>query len=573
MTAGGDVLHGVSGTRSAEDTAWIDLMGRAGEAPGHSPVYRMRLAGPTPDGLRAWPKDLRPANAAHGAELISGRWRFGASYVETPEGHAPWGPPFPTLHFGDRVHRFDWIRDLAALGAEGEARGRALAVSWTEEFGRWDNFGWRVGVTADRVINCLSAGPWLLASLERAAREAVLESLFRQVRHLQFSAAEDPDPGARFRCGVALSLAGAAIEEGKAILEAGLALLEVECGRQILADGGHVSRSPQALAEALIDIHTVEDLLLRQGLIAPVFLTRLQPRMASMLGFFMLPGGQVPPLHGGGDGLPIATAAIAPHGEVRSRFSFARLSGYQRVQAGDVTVYLDSSGAPPQPYSSRSHASGLSLTMDDGGECLITACGSHRELEPHLREAGRRTAAHSVLCLEGQDSAVFSRDGSGSISIDGPPGLSVRRLEEDDQCLLEGQHSAWRDRYGVIYRRRLYVARSGDRITGEESLSRPMSEASVLGTQTIPYVVRFHLHPDVMVRSDIEAGHVYLGLPRRERVWRFRSETVVSVEPSMYWGRGASETALQLVIRGAAEPGGDGSKHPNRIRWSLTRVE
>jgi uncharacterized heparinase superfamily protein len=295
--------------------------------------------------------------------------------------------------------------------------------------------------------------------------------------------------------------------------------------------------------------------------------------MASMLGFFILPGGGLPPLHGGGEGTALARAALAPHGGTRSKFSFARLSGYQRIQAGDITLYLDSAGAPAAPYASRAHAGGLGVTLDDGGEVVFTSCGSHRDLEPHLREASRRTAAHSVLSLEGEDSALFARDASGVYAIDGPPGLSVRRLEEDDQYLLEGQHGAWRDRFGLIYRRRLYVARTGDRITGEESLSRPMSEVSALGTQAVPYIVRFHLHPDVMVRSEVETGAVFLGLPVRERVWRFRSEAVVSVEPSMYWGGGKARRTSQLVLRGEAEPGGDGSRHPNRVRWSMTRAD
>ena len=147
-------------------------------------------------------------------------------------------------------------------------------------------------------------------------------------------------------------------------------------------------------------------------------------------------------------------------------------------------------------------------------------------------------------------------------------------MEEGDQYLVEGQHGGWRVRHGLIYRRRLYVAMNGGRITGEDSLSRPMSEtASSFPGGLIPFEIRFHLHPDVQVADGPDDRTVFLGLPRRHRVWRFRSETLLSVENSRYWGGEVAQRARQLVIRGVADPGADGSQAPNRVRWALSRVE
>src|SRR5262249_47757171 len=267
----------------------------------------------------------------------------------------------------------------------------------------------------------------------------------------------------------------------KRILEAGLIALEAECGAQILADGGHASRNPEALAEALIDIQSVEELLLRLGHNAPAFLTKLQPRMAAMLSFFQLPDGGVLAANGRGDCTSgLAKAALRPHAAVTSRFSFARLSAYQRIQAEDLTVYVDAGPGPERPHGGRAHAGALAITVDDGPERLVTSCGAHDDLELMLKDAARRTAAHSVLSLNGEDCAVFTPDpATGLRAPEGPPQLSVRRLEEGDQILLEGQHGGWRVRHGLIYRRRLYVAKNGARITGEDSLSRPMSETAM----------------------------------------------------------------------------------------------
>lgn len=583
--------------RNTEDAQWAELTGRTGEAHSHSPVYRIRLSGPTPPGLIALPKDQRPPNRERGAAIMRGRWRFGASKVDTAPDRAPWGPPFPSLHFADRVHRFHWLRDVAAQGPEGESRARGLAVSWVENFGKWDAFAWRLGVTADRVVNLLSAGPWLLGGLsggqagglpgglEGNPREALLDSLARQTRHLLASGGDEPDPLARFRIAVALTLAGATLETGQKIVEAGLGMLEAECSAQILADGGHASRSPETLAEALMDIQAVEDLLLRLGQNAPAFLTRLQARMAGMLGFLTSADGRLVVANGGGDGgggdggggdeAPgLSAAALRPYGSVHSKFAFARLSAYQRVQAQDLTVFLDAGAGPDRPHGTRAHAGALALTVDDGPDRLITQCGAHADLDPVLRDAARRTAAHSTLTLKGEDSAIFNPDpATGVRQPEGPAGLSVHRLEESEEFLLEGQHGGWRVRHGLIYRRRLYVSKDGLRITGEESLSRPMSETAPSAAAPIPYALRFHLHPDVEIAPGPDDRTVFLGLARRQRVWRFRSEALLKVEISRYWGGGAARKTQQLVVVGEADPRADGSQPPNRVRWALTRVD
>lgn len=564
------------GGREAEYARWLELTGKTGAEINVSPVHRLRIAGPGPTGLTALPTDNRPANRQRGEAIMAGRWRFGSSHVETPEGHAPWGPAFPTFHFADRIHRFHWLRDLKACGQPGEARARALVTAWVEAFGKWENFAWRLSVTADRLINFLSAGPWLFENLTAEARASLFESLGRQIRHLQFCGAEETDPVSRFRVAAALALAGAATEDGRKVLDIGLAMLEAECAAQILADGGHVSRNPEALAEALLDIHAVEELMLRLGLTAPTFLNKLQPRIAAMLSFFQEADGGLVPANGGGDGSNgLAKAALRPHGGVNSKFSFARLSGYQRVQADGLTVYVDAGAGPDRPHGARAHAGALALTVDDGTDRIITSCGAHPDLDPDLREASRRTAAHSVLSLNSEDSAVFTFDPTTGVRApDGPAQLAVRRMEEGDQYLLEGQHAGWRVRHGLIYRRRLYIAMNGARVTGEDSLSRPMSEAPPqFPGGLIPFEIRFHLHPDVQIADGPDDRTVFLGLPARQRVWRFRSETLLSVEDSRYWGAETAHKTRQLVIRGVADPGADGSQAPNRVRWALSRVE
>ncbi|MBI1340683.1 heparinase [bacterium] len=565
-----------SGPSDAEWAEWRALVGCAGADVEASPVYRMGLNGPAPASVIATPKDPRPVNSDRGRAILEGDWRFDGpgARVRTPPDRAPWGPPFPTPHFADQIHRFHWLRDVASFGSDGQNRARSLVYSWIEMFGKWDAFAWRTGPTADRVINWLSAGPWLFGATQNETRELLLGALGRHVRHLQEQISQERDPASRFRAAVALCLAGSALPDADQTLSLGSKVLEEEVARQILADGGHASRSAEALAEAMIDLNQVEDLLLRVGVRSPAFLTRIQTRMASMLGFLTLDDGNLLVGHGGGERSGLAAAAMAPHGDVRSRFSFARLTGYQRVEAHDLKLFFDSGPAPETAFGGAAHASALALTVADGPDRILTGCGSHAALDPQLRDAARRTPAHANLTLDNTDSSAFALDADTDLlAIEAAQGVSTRRIEENDQYLIEGQHAGWRNAHGLIQRRRIYVAKNGARVTGEDTLSHPLSEPAS-PSRSIPYALRFPLHPDVEVR--VEPGEdrtVYLGLPERQRIWRFRSEAPVQVEDSPYWGAGGARRTQQLVIRASADANSDGSSPPNRVRWAMSRVE
>ena len=476
----------------------------------------MKLAGPLVSGLKAIPKDPRPVNDLRGREIMEGVWRFGAANVTTPSAHAPWGPPFPNPHIADCIHRFDWLRDVAAQGDSGISRARALCVSWVDRYGKWEPFAWRASVVADRLINLLSAGPWLLGGLEPQPREEMLDTFARHARHLALSGGEETDPRARLRIYVAQALSAAAMELND-LLEPALIGLERECETQILQDGGHASRSPAALAQTMIDLAVVEELLLRLGLNAPAFLTKRLSRMATMLSFFTFPGGGLPPVNGGGDGEDgLSAAALAGHGEIASRFSFARLSGFQRIQAGELTVLMDSGPAPQPQLGGRAHAGVLGIQIVDGEEVLVTSMGANASMEPYLRDAARRTPAHSVLTLDGEDAAQFSTcDETGQSAPEGPEGVTARRLEENDQHLIEGQHAGWRDSHGLLYRRRLYVSRDGARVTGEDTLSRPVAAVTPVSAAKYPYAIRFHLHPSVEVAPGPDPNSFF---PRASKV-------------------------------------------------------
>ena len=555
---------------------WERVTGVYGRPSEASTMYRMRLNGPPPDMLISTPGQALPPNIERGRDILNGLWRFGSTTLDVSKGHAPWGPPFPSLHFADRVHRFHWLRDvIAADKSTDDSAARGLIVSWTDHFGRWDPFAWRVDVTADRVINWLSHGAVALTPLDQPARGIVLDSLARQVRHLALSQNEFVSLEGQFLRAVALAMAGACLPDGEKELDLGMSILERELQSQILPDGGHISRSPAQLAKILALLNALEDTLLRLGRAAPDFLTRCENRIQNMLKFLSVADGGLIVANGGEDGKSgLAQAALSPFGEEGGRFAFAQLTGFQRIVADQLTVHVDVGEPPKGPAGIGSGAGCLSINVQDGPDRIITQIGGHDDLEPDWKAVVRKTAAHSTLQIADEDISVSTEDSETEIeTFTGIPNVSARRLEEGDQYLLEAQHGGWRDRYGLIHRRRLFVQKDGHRITGEDSLSRPLSALEPVEDSSVPFSIRFQLHPDVQVAEGQNDRTILLGLPERQRVWRFRADLPIKVIESVYCAGARKRPAPQLLIAGLADPTGDGSVSPNRVRWALTLVE
>ena len=262
-----------------------------------------RLAGASPAHFRARARradgaaDRQPPRQP--AARRSHHWRAaGASARRTsrrPTGHAPWGPEFPTFHFADRIHRFHWLRDLAACGPAGEARARALVAAWVEAYGKWDDFRLatgRNGRSADQF-------PLGRSMAFRAAgrRYAGRRDGRRSAARCAISSSAAPRkqiPPSRFRIAVALCPGGRR-DRGWA---QGSGSRASPCSRpsarlRSCPMAGMSAAAPRRWPRRCSTSTRSRNCCCVSGVSAPLFLNKLQPRMAAMLSFFQTPDGGV----------------------------------------------------------------------------------------------------------------------------------------------------------------------------------------------------------------------------------------------------------------------------------------
>jgi uncharacterized heparinase superfamily protein len=373
------------------------------------------------------------------------------------------------------------------------------------------------------------------------------------------------------KAGAALILAGAAgFPDAERLAEQGEEMLIEACAKQFFPDGGHLSRAPEATLEALCDLVVAIEALADP----PPILSETLPKIANMLRMLRMGDGGLGCFHGGSEASAATLDAVLARaqGEVRS-FQFAQHTGYQRLDAGPLRVLFDVSGAPPLAYSERGHAGALAFELSSERERLIVNIGAARELEPAGRMAARATNGHSTLVLADALSANLEESRRNRPArLSGPTVDDMRRSSDESGITVQGRHDGYRDKFGLLHRRYLFIDHEGKNLRGIDELIRPTRHKGPTPKQPIPFVARFHLHPDVRARL-IEHHVALLETPGGQR-WRLRTDAPeIAIEASIYWGgKSVPRESLQIVLSGAADPMGHGLAPPNRIRWALTRA-
>jgi uncharacterized heparinase superfamily protein len=228
-------------------------------------ALRRRLAA---SGLAGAPRSFRPTDPERGEDLLEGRWMLAGAVLESGLTGDPWDQASPTKRFAEALHRFGWLRDLLATGEPGAAEGARLFEGWERAFGRWSAFSWSGPIMGRRVMELACGARRLTGAMDEAGRRAFLASLLRQADALS---AEDGEPAGAAERAAAAAVAASALDGEPAARVAARAVgrLERALDATVLPDGGHRSRSPEAALELLLDLQTLDDLLLQRGREAP----------------------------------------------------------------------------------------------------------------------------------------------------------------------------------------------------------------------------------------------------------------------------------------------------------------
>jgi uncharacterized heparinase superfamily protein len=536
----------------------------------HPIVSRLSSFGKV-DRLVIAPQDLRTSDATRASEFYSGRFVF-AGKVVVCDSRSPFEITPPSDDWAAALFGFGWLRHLrAAQSGITRANARALVDEWITLNRSGGAVAWRPDVVARRVISWLSQAPLVLDDSDVAFYRRFMRSLARQVRHLRHTVGEARDGVPRLQAMMALTYAALCMAGQQRYVRAATRRLSDELLRQILPDGGHISRNPGALIELLADLLPLRTAFTARNLPPPPALLNAIDRMMPMLRFFRHGDGNFALFNGMGPTQTDLLTTILAYDDARGApLANAPHSGYQRLESAGTLIVMDTGRPPPLAVGQEAHAGCLSFELSCKQNRIVVNCGLAVTSRESWRQVARATAAHSTATFNDTSSCGFIESGpikrmlNGTPMVGGPRIVEVAREEQPDGVLLRTSQDGYADLFNVVHHRKLLLSSDGQKLEGEDVFAPATGET--MPADRDQFALRFHLHPSIKANRLADGHSAMLLMPNKD-VWTFSAfEDRIDIEESVYLaGPDGPRRSVQIVIYGRA-------RKVMRVQWSFAQA-
>jgi uncharacterized heparinase superfamily protein len=334
------------------------------------------------------PQELRTADPSFATELYNGHFGLAGRLAEV-EAESPFEIAPPSEAWARELYGFGWLRHLRAADSElSREQAKALVNDFIVLKRSIHPLAWQPEIVGRRVISWLSNSVLILDSGEPEAYEAFLKALTSHLRYLSAGYRDAQDGVPRLVALMALIYAGLCIAEQQAVVDRYSRPFCKELERQILPDGGHISRNPDALVELLLDLLPLRQCFVARDRAPPKELTDAIDRIMPMLRFFRAGDGTLARFNGAGPTQTDALATVLSYDDVEGKpVRAATNSGYVRLDCGTTILICDIGPAPAPSLSYAAHAGFMSFELASGNCPIVVNCGApsldHDEWRPY----------------------------------------------------------------------------------------------------------------------------------------------------------------------------------------------
>jgi uncharacterized heparinase superfamily protein len=524
------------------------------------PLRHWRDLGASGSELLIAPADLRTADPTLAMDVYAGRFVFAGEVMETG-GQSPFRVLAPSPDWARGLHGFGWLRHLRAAETQlARSNARAVVADWLKGHAG-AGIAWEPQVAARRTLSFLAHSGLILEGADHDFYRRFVRVLLSHASFLR-ARLNTLEPGLpRLRAAVAVALVGLSLSRQERLARAGLERLDQELELQVLPDGGHVSRNPAALVDALLDLLPLRQALVARGLEPSMVLVRSIERMMPMLRFFRHRDGAFAHFNGVSSSAADRVATVLAYDEaLGTPVASAAYSGYERVEAGPSVLIVDAGPPPPMAMSDRANAGTLSFEFSSGTQRVVINCGAPARRHSGLCRAARETAAHSTATIDDLSSSRFSGPEPDARIVSGARKVERRRqVESDGTHRLRLAHDGYGRSFGLRHERLLSLSADGLALSGSDGFTGR-------GDPQARFAVRFHLHPQVKVHLAEDETASFLALPEGS-IWRFEADWPVATEESVCLSDVTGRLpTLQLVLAGTLRD------RPS-VNWRLVRWE
>ena len=536
---------------------------------------RLLAGGRTPQRLLLAPQDLLTADPTSAADIYSGIFFLAGKTVDCA-GNDPFTRFDAPLEWQKELHGFGWMRHLDAEGSvRSKTNIQALINDWLARHARPSgSVAWDKPVAAKRLIAWLCHSVPVVEAASPKFYQAWLKSIGTHIRFLKYRAAEAAPGIDRLTVRIALAYAALCVSDQARNLRNASALLDDELTEQIFADGGHVSRNPQALVEILALLLPLRESCKRLSIAPSSELVSAIDRMMAAVKFYRMGDGNLARFNGAAGGRAELLATVLQYDDsLGTAPEGAGQSGYQRMAMGETVIIADTGAPPPPPLSQTAHAGTLAFELSSGNTLVMVNCGRPAQSNDRLISMGRSTAAHNTLTLNDTSSSRFFRGRRFTRLLAGRMIAPVRHVtckrenasgNPSAGKTIETAHDGYLKQFGAIHSRKLSLSAGGNRIEGTDRLSGPGSRP-LNSKKPADFAIRFHLHPSVSA-GKTDNGASIIMLCGSGLAWKLTCiDCQPEIEESIFFSAVTGpKRSKQIVLAG------DGHKTPE-IRWLLQR--
>lgn len=538
----------------------------------YSPPFRWQFGASSAEQLLIVPQDLRTADPSFWDEVDVGQFGLAGAVAQAGEA-SPFDIKAPSEGWTRELHGFAWLRHMAAAGRpEAREAAQLLAAEWALRHRGGGGIAWEPHVLGRRLISWISHSNLLLEEADSETYEIVTESLGFQLVRLGAGWRSSASGYPRLLSLLSLLLAQLCISGHEGQVPETEKLFVNELNRQILPDGGHISRNPGVLVELILDLLPLgQCFAARSRVTPPEFATGLRA-MLGMLKYMRMGDGMLARFNGMGVASPagLATvlvyddnAGVVPRG--------APASKYIRLERGSSVLIIDAGPPPPLESAAEAHAGCLSFEFSAGTSAMLVNGGAPSSANADWRAAARATASHNTLCLAEKSSSKLIRHRTLEELVGGPP---IRFPDEvaatvemhDGSLELTAMHDGYVRRFDLLHRRTLALSANGRRLLGIDRLAG--KHGTLRLRQDVPFAIHFHLHPAVRCRRGDNPSVAIIDLPNGGGTWWLNLEGArLAIEESTYFADSAGpRRSLQIVARGT-------TSGETEVRWVLEAQE
>lgn len=446
------------------------------------------------------PTDLRAVDTFVAEEILDGRYPLAGRVLDAGR-ESPFSLELPSRQFAIRLHGFGWLRHIRADKTPAACdNARWIVDQWIGLHGsRATGIAWDPEVVSRRIISWLSHSPVVLQEAEAGFYRRFIGSLSQQVRYLQRRVDHLPEGLPRLLARIALAMASVSTEARQSVVRRMGRQLDRELERQILPDGTHISRNPQACVDLLFDLLPLRQTYINLGHDLPQRLISVIDRMYPAVRFFRHTAGDLALFNGASSTLATDLMSVLRYDETAGQpFKALPHGGYHRLSGGDTVLLVDTGKPHSLRLSNTAHAGCLSFELSSGRNRFIINSGLPRFAGEKLRQLARTTAAHSTVSIGDVSSArMIQSDYLGPILTTGPSVIDVdRQSGPDGSDRLSARHDGYAERFGLLHEREIRINQPGTKIAGRDRLLHTDGQP-IADQPAAEAIARFHLHPSI----------------------------------------------------------------------------